>query len=80
MSSWWSAPSSRSRDVDEVLATVQDPATAKAAATERARARALGVSSYPTLLVDTPNWLAKIGSRVSSAQQLSAAAAQAMSA
>jgi putative protein-disulfide isomerase len=69
-----------SLDPEAVLAALRDPATAKRATAERDRTRALGVSSYPTLLVETPAGLSKVGSPVSSAAQLAAAVERATAA
>lgn len=55
---------------DVVRDLVTHPDTATAARAEQRAVADLGVRSYPTLLVDTPQGLAKVGSPVSSAASL----------
>ena len=60
-------------DPDAVLARRDSADAAADAAADFARARDLGVSSFPTLLVHTPTGVARLGGPTSTATQLSAA-------
>ena len=60
-------------DADAVLARRDSADAAASAAADFARARDLGASSFPTLLVHTPTGVARLGGPTSTATQLSAA-------
>ena len=60
-------------DPDAVLARRDSADAAASAAADFARARDLGASSFPTLLVHTPTGVARLGGPTSTATQLSAA-------
>ena len=60
-------------DPDAVLARRDSADAAVSAAADFARARDLGVASFPTLLVHTPTGVARLGGPTSTATQLSAA-------
>lgn len=60
-------------DPDAVLARHDSADAAAGAAADFARARDLGASSFPTLLVHTPTGVARLGGPTSTASQLSAA-------
>ena len=60
-------------DPDAVLARRDSADAAASAAADFARARDLGASSFPTLLVHTPTGVARLGGPTSTATQLGAA-------
>jgi putative protein-disulfide isomerase len=60
----------QSLDAEHVTRLYLDPRTRDKALAEQEHADALGVHSYPTLLAHTTDGLVKIGSPVSSVQQL----------